>query len=192
MKLNKTFFFFRLLISGDTYRSQQWMEGRAVVKELATCLQKYAEHLDAQLTVTAKNQALKRPVRTIDKDADIEHRYATSSVRPEYEKLQKAVLEAGVNKPVVFDEEEHVDKPFQSSQQRIRFIENLHLSVPVYMIRFCPGGSQITTLVFVRIESENENLNKMLTDGDRYLQMAKLHLKEYHTRAMRKEWKSLI
>ena len=71
------------------------------MKELAKCLQKYAEYLDAKLTVTARNQALKRPVRTIDKDADIEHRQATSSVRDGYQKLEKAVLEAGVNVPVV-------------------------------------------------------------------------------------------
>ena len=83
------------------------------------------------------------PVRTISKDATIEHRQPLhgAALKAQYVLLDKPVKAAGELLPVLFDETLHIPAPFETNLQRFRFIESLQLSVPIDIIRFSPGGS---------------------------------------------------
>ena len=73
--------------------------------------------------------------------------------------------------------------------QRLRFIEDLKLSVAIDLHRFCPGGSHTTVFCLVQVP-EHRNENEKLTHSARTLAQIKPLLPEYHTRQMRKNFKS--
>ena len=93
--------------------------------------------------------------------------------------LDKAVQNAGENVPVLFDESVHLKSPFESNLQRFRFFQELHLSVPVDILRF------------VHV-NENRPQSQLLTDGAQLLQKVRPVLKEYHTRCQRQVFKAKL
>ena len=58
------------------------------------------------------------------------------------------------------------------------------------IVRFCPGGSTLTTVVLVRVR-ENMPVPEMLIEGARLVQDIGPNL-QFHTRSMRAEFKSKI
>ncbi|KAI0235373.1 hypothetical protein LSAT2_014110 [Lamellibrachia satsuma] len=57
-----------------------------------------------------------------------------------YSILDKVMSLAAIHAPIFFDEEKHLDKPFESPLQKFRFFRNMILSVPVDIVKYCPGG----------------------------------------------------
>lgn len=72
--------------------------------------------------------------------------------------------------------------------QRNRFFNELQLSFPVDIIRYCPGGSIITTVSLVQV-APNRTEAQLLTQGARMVQKLKPHLREYHTRGQKNAFK---
>ena len=134
---------------------EKWKKFSDAIYKLAECLDSYKLYLEEQAKVVAENRAQLSPVRSIGKDATIEHKHKTSSPLPSYELLDRAVQHAGVGNMVMFDEEVHVAPQYQfiSKQARHRFLENLMLSIPVDILRWSPGGSVRTTVCIIQVFS---------------------------------------
>ena len=73
-----------------------------------------------------------------------------------------------MHNPIVFIENEHTG-PFENNMQRLRYFENMNLTVPIDIVRFCPGGSHCTIFALVQV-GENRDEKTMLTEGGRVLQ----------------------
>ena len=172
--------------------SPNWKTFGDEIKQLADCLHAYHQYLERQKVVQQENQAQPHPVRTIADDATIENRLRSHfEVKEKYLLLDKAVQNAGENVPVLFDESVHLKSPFENNLQRFRFFQELHLSVPVDILRFSPGGSTISTACFVHV-NENRPQSQLLTDGAQLLQKVRPVLKEYHTRCQRQVFKAKL
>lgn len=169
-----------------------WSKAEIEIKQLSDCLLAYANHLKMQLEVQVCNQKLDHPVRTLDEHATMEHRHKCAlGVRKAYAKLDADVRAAGIGSPVLFDESKHLDIPFTSNTERYRFMHALQLSMSVDIIRFCPGGSTVTTVAVVQAP-EKRSEPEILVQGVKLLQRCREHLKEYHTRAQRKMFKDKL
>lgn len=174
--------------------SVSWKQGAEDIKQLAECLTAYKEYLVVQNKTAQENQSKLYPVRTIDKEATIEHRYGNLSgqIREKYVEINEAVTSAGIMAPVVFDEYKHLDKPFGSNLERFRYFQDLQLKCPVDIIRFSPSGSSVSTVCIVQVSNQNRSNAEMLTQGARLLQTVRPNLKEYHTRAQRRLFKEKL
>lgn len=146
--------------------------------------------METQSEVSASNKASESPVRTIDQHACVYHCHKTVKPKEIYLKLDTAVLEAG-NVPVVFNESVHLRDMFTDNKQRERFFSEIQLSVPVDIIKYCPGGSIVTTFIIKQVK-ENRNVAEMLTDGARLVQQMRPQLREVNTRAQKKMFKDKI
>ncbi|VDH89562.1 Hypothetical predicted protein [Mytilus galloprovincialis] len=179
---------YSLLMKPVVNSSPSWKQGAEDVKQLADCLIAYREHLLVQNETTQANQSKLYPVRTIDKEATIEHRRGNllGQIKDKYGKINEAVFNAEVMVPVVFDESKHLNKPFESNTERFRFFKDLQLKCPIDIIRFSPGGSSVSTICIVKVSGQNRSEPEMLTQGARLLQTVRPKLKEYHTRAQRR------
>ena len=172
--------------------SPAWQKAKEDIRALADCLIAYKQHLKTQKETQNANQSLDHPVRTIAQDSTLEHREKrVSDIKPQYAKLDEAVIKAGCLSPIVFSESDHLLEPFSNNEQRFRFIENIQLSVPIDLIRYNPGGSCITTLCITQVP-ENRSEPEILTQGARFLQEVRPQLKEYHTRAQRRMFKQSL
>ena len=89
--------------------------------------------------------------------------------------------------PVVFRESDHLLTQFERNNQRFRFIENLHLSVPIDLI----DTTQVAPVLqyWVTQVPENRTEPEILTRWARFLQEVCPQLKEFHTRAQRRMFK---
>ena len=183
---------YSLLLKPIWRRSAAWSEAADDVKCLADCLIAYADHLKSQCEIQTHNQSQNHPVRTINEHASMEHRHKYAfGVKKVYAKLDTDVIEAGCGSPVIFDETKHLDTPFKNSVDRFRFIASLQLSVPVDIIKFCPGGSSTTTLAVVQAKP-NRSEQDVLLQGARLLEGCRPQLKEFHTRAQRYYFKERL
>ena len=122
-------------------------------------------------------------------DTSVEHRTSTPFVSDKYLKLDGAVITAGVGEP----EKLHLDSPFsgnRASMQRYRFFEDLQLSVPIDLFKFCPGGSSTTAVCIVQLEKDRID-NDMTTAAARLTTRPdfKAKFREFHTRDQRKMFK---
>jgi len=99
------------------------------------------------------------------------------------------VTNAGLLNPVLFVEDKHLIEPFTNTMQRFRFINNLHLSVDVDLMKYCPGGS-VCTIVFVYQVEPSRSDNDALTQSAQIVTHLKPSLPEYHTRQMKREFKA--
>ena len=132
------------------------------------------------------------PVRTIADDATIEHRRKSLfGIKEKYCLIDQAVRNTEENEPVVFDELIHLKSSFESNLQRFKFLKELQLSVPVDLLRFCPGGSTVSTVCIVRV-GENRPQSELLTSGAQLLKKVRPQLKEYHTKAQRRFFKAKL
>jgi hypothetical protein len=75
--------------------------------------------------------------------------------------------------------------------QKFRFLSELQLTVPVDILRFCPGGPTLTTICVVQVAADREE-SLVLTQGARLLQQICPQLKEYHTRAQKQAFKAKV
>ena len=73
----------------------------------------------------------------------------------------------------------------------IVFLQELHLSVPVDIIKFTPGGSIVSTVAVAQVPP-NRNEANIRIDGARMLQEVRPHLQEVHTRMQKKLFKEKI
>ena len=163
------------------------------VIDLATCLSAYALFLDKKAKESASNKALDHPVRSLDEWTTVVHMNSATSddIKLCYNLLDTAVRAAGLNKPVLFDEDLHIAEPFENNMQRYRFWSNVCLSVPIDVLKFSPGGGAMTTYCLSQTTEQRTN-NDMLTDSARLLQQVKPFLKEFHTRSMKRQFKRSI
>ena len=67
----------------------------------------------------------------------------------------------------------------------------MHLSVPIDIIRFCLGGSEITTVGIVRVQDDRTEA-QVLTQGARLLLQMQPQMKEFHTRMQKREFKTIV
>jgi hypothetical protein len=118
----------------------------------------------------------------------VQHRNAVCEVKACYLLLDKDIRSAGLLKPVLFSEELHLTQPFANAVQRFRFIENMHLSVDVDLLKYSPGGSNCV-LVFAYQVDEHHRDNDALTQSAQIVAQLKPQLPEFHTRQMKKTFK---
>ena len=161
------------------------------IQLLSDCLSSYAEHLKTKLGETKNNASLDFPVRAIDDHATVQSKEKTLVLDPRYTIIDDAVRMAGIGNPVIFDEDLHLTSPFTSPVQRFRFFDNIRLSVDIDMIKFHPGGGLITTVCLCQVREKRTN-DDMLTQGAQLLAKMRPHLKECHTRQMKKTFKKKI
>ena len=181
-----------LLLKPYINSSPSWKSAAESIKQLADCLIAYKKHLVQKAEEVNFNRSQDHPVRTVDTHSTVEHRNSTPFLpKQKYLLLEADVKAAGLYNPVVYDESKHLEKPFENNTQRFRFLAELQLSVPVDIIRFCPGGSVFTTVCITEVpdcRSEDE----MLTQSARMVQKMKPQLKEYHTRAQKRAFKEKL
>jgi len=106
--------------------------------------------------------------------------------KAKYSLLDSAVK--SVDGPLFFDEHIHVAEPFQNNMQRLRFIQDLQISIPVDVYRFSPGGSHITVVCIVPMPADR-TLDTVQTDTGRTVARIKDYLPQFHTRQMHKQFK---
>jgi hypothetical protein len=180
---------YSLLLKPVVNSSASWKKAGEDIKQLADCLAAYVNYLNDQSEKSEYNRGLEHPVRTIDEHATIEHRNKSLvDVKAKFRLLDEAVKAQDLLSPLVFDEANHIEKPFDSPVERHRYFAELQLSVPIDIIRFCPGGSVLTTACIVKVV-ENRSEPEILIEGVRSFQKAKPFLKEFHTREQRKLFK---
>ena len=75
--------------------------------------------------------------------------------------------------------------------QRLRFVENLKLSVPVELCCYCLGGSNTTVVCVVQV-AETRSDNEQLTQCARIMAHIKPLFPEYHTRSMKRAFKAKL
>ena len=142
--------------------------------------------------VVSKNHELDHPVRSLNERTSVEHKEKTFiSVKSEYQLIDAAMKAAGINNPVIFNENLHCVKNFENNVQRHRFWSNIYLSVPIDIIKYSPGGSILTTHCLM-MTSENRSQDDILTDSTRFFETVRPNLKEIHTRAMKRQFKNTI
>lgn len=88
--------------------TKEWKTGAEEIKSLADCLEAYRKFLIQQNQTIKHNHSLLHPVKTIAKDATLEHRKATPFLQDKYSLINASVKEAGEGKPVIFDETKHI------------------------------------------------------------------------------------
>lgn len=164
-----------------------WKKFAEDIKLLAESMMAYKEYLKTQNETSKTNQELTHPVRTIGNDSTIEYRQPCNglALKEEYKILDGVMKDTMEMTPVVFDESVHIKTPFQTNKERFCFIQNLHLTVPIDIIRFSPGGSVVTTMCISRVAADRTE-PEILIEGARLLQKVRPHLLERHTRAQRK------
>lgn len=183
---------YSLLMKPFCRTTPAWVEMTNHIKQLADCLLAYADHLNVQKDVAVRNQNLDHPVRTIAEHASLEHRHkCVFDIKKMYRKLNDAVKAAGMGIPVIFNEDVHIDFPFASNTERYRFVTGLQLSIPIDIVKFCPGGSVLTTYAVVHVP-EARSEPTILIQGARLLQQCQTQLKEFHTRAQRRMFKERL
>jgi len=146
----------------------EWSDAYVHIKALADCFRQYEQYLIKKNTNQTEIHKLDHPVRQLSENCTVEHRAAAmTAVREQYHILDSCVI-AARGEPVFFDENKHLLSPFVSRMQRLRFIDELKLSVAVDMYRYCPGGSYTTVVCVVEVES-NRDENELLTQCDRII-----------------------
>ncbi|XP_052793028.1 uncharacterized protein LOC128226946 [Mya arenaria] len=183
---------YSLLMKPVVSSTAKWLDGKKEIEQLAECLGSYNKYLEKKNSDSLNIQNRTEPARTIDKHATLETRMGSPfGVNDKYELLNKAVISEGVNSYVVFDETVHLERPFKTPDEKYKYFKKLQLSVPVDLIKFCPGGSLEAT-VCIRQVTPNRSEPQILTDGARFLQNVRPVLGEIHTRLQRMSFKSKI
>lgn len=102
-------------------------------------------------------------VRTVCKFTTVEHRQKVSfGMKERYNLLNDDLLSKEIGTMLLFDEHVHVVSRFQNNMQRHRFLEELQLTFPVDIFRFCPGSSIITTVSFIQVEDNRPEPQKLI------------------------------
>ncbi|WAQ96968.1 hypothetical protein MAR_029658 [Mya arenaria] len=172
--------------------SSSWFEFKADVETLATCLCRYKEYLQKQLTSQSERQSADHPPRTVGSDISIEHRAKSVFVKEKYLVFDQAVAQCpDTNVPIFFDEKTHLSTPFQKNQQRARFFAEMSLSVDIDLYKYCPGGSSVS-VVFVAKTIKNRSSEESLVDPIRVVSQVQNKLPEFHTRYQKRYFKQKL
>ena len=185
---------FSLLQKPIINSSPKWKDAGKDITAVAECIMAYKAYLEKQLAKQKANQQEIHPVRTIHKCATIEQRkklLVPHHLKEDYALLDTKIKALEIGQPLFFDEAEHLVNPFVNRMQRFRFIKNLQLTVPIDIIRYSPGGSEMTTLCLVHAK-ENRSEPDTMIEGAHVMQRIAPKLKEFHTRTMKAEFKQKL
>ena len=171
--------------------TKQWQVLSTEVKQLVDCFSTYAKYIRIRAEEITKTRMQMKPARTVSEDMTVRHVTSTECMDNAYSLLDKAVREKGLNEPVLFDEDSHLITPFDNYMQRHRFFEKMKLTVPVDLFRFCPGGSCYTLTYVVQVK-DKRTASEVLSDGSTMTAKLRPFLKEYHTRAQKKDFKKKV
>lgn len=94
-----------------------------------------------------------------------------------YKLLDEKLANLDILEPVLFEKKIHCSSPLFTNMQRYKFIEKIKLSVPIYLIRFSPGGFTVSTLCIVRVVHHVESVPNTVVEGARILQTCRPILK---------------
>lgn len=123
-------------------------------------------------------------LKTVDQHACVYHCIKTANPKRLYQLLDTAILSAG-NTRIIFNESVHLRERFSHNKQRERYFSQIQLSAPVDIIKYCPGGTIVTTFIVTQV-NENRSVAQMLTDGTCLVQQMRPQLREVNTRAQKK------
>ncbi|XP_038063051.1 uncharacterized protein LOC119733751 [Patiria miniata] len=129
----------------------KWKDVRCAVRELGECLIEYAEYLRIQAEKQNKRQKMNHCVTQLSDAASVAFRVKVSHVDDQYRQIDEVVAAQSFGESVLFDEHLHLLKPFTNRMQQMRFFEDLHLSVDVDMLKYCPGGSHVAVYVICKV-----------------------------------------
>ena len=141
--------------------SKEWKALRNDIESLAACLASYTKFLDETNKQMKENHSSSLPARSID-GTSIEYRSCTKHVEPQYSLLDDIMQ--GTTDPVFFDEIKQLQALFTNNTQRFRFLKNMHLTVPIDLYRYCPGGGHVTTCILQKV-AENRTQSQLLSSG---------------------------
>ena len=111
--------------------TEAWNDAYLQLKALADCLAGYKTYLVEQATNQSKIRKLDHPVRTVSEHCTVEHRCkAILGVKDKFRILDACVC-SDESQPVFFSEEKHLLNAFENNMQRLRYFEELKLSVPI-------------------------------------------------------------
>ena len=171
-------------------KTKVWKSMAENVKLLADSLIAYKEYLDEKTQRIASVHESMTPARQLSEGADIKHVPPTNFVDTKYDLIDRSVKQNGLHSPIML-EDLHLSTPFEDKRDRFRFFDNFRLSVPVDVIRFCPGGSCVTTTCITQVDSDRTT-SEILSDGATLIAKLRPELKEFHTRAQRRQFKRRI
>ena len=124
---------FILLENGFTHK---WGSIRDDLENLAASLDSYACFLIDESKNQQERHHLEYPVRQLKENVYISTHASTAVVETKYMHLSNELEKSCEYEPVFFDEDMHLEKPFESRTERSRFLQNLHLQVPVDVLRY--------------------------------------------------------
>lgn len=150
---------------------------------LSDCLQKYATHLKLTLQKQHLRQSSLVPVRQLSEHVVLEHRPSVLNVKNCYTNINDIMNKSELLTPV------HCTEQFSSSSERYRFIQGLHLSVPVDILRYSPGGSHMTVFYLCRVQ-EKRTSDEEKTQAVQFYERVRENLPVFHTRAMKADFKN--
>lgn len=105
-------------------------------------LNSYADFLNTSNELQAKRQLLEHSVRQVEKDCFLKHRPEAMTVLPKYALLDNIISQKdNYTNYVLSDEEKHTDGKPLTPKEIFYFTRYLHLSVPIDVLRYDPGGS---------------------------------------------------
>ena len=158
------------------------------LKELSICLQAYATYLENSNDQQKYRQSLTQPVRQVGIHSVVRYYPAyDEAVKTEYTTLDQAMKEVEEYKPVYFDEQLHVGKPFENKMQRLRFIENLSLAHPIDILEYDPGAG-VGKIVYIWHVLGDRSIGDMTASATKMYKVVESRLPEYHTMEMKREF----
>ena len=129
-------------------------------------------------------QSQPNPARQLGAAVSIEYKQPCRTVRDCYQILNTLMINSDVGVPVRFDEQVHLKKPFAYNSERYRFLQNIDLSVPVDVLRYSPGGSNIT-VIFISKSTEGRSAEAEKEQSVEMYEKVRSHLPVFHTRQMK-------
>ena len=97
----------------------------------------------------------------IGESVTVQHRNPCTQVNEVYQKLDLVLQDTNLLEPIHFDEETHLATPFTNAVQRLRYFENLHLTVPVDLVKYSRGGSYTTVCMLYRVDPSRSKDQEM-------------------------------
>lgn len=134
------------------------------------------------------NKSLNHPVRQVEKDISVQIYLGSDSVIEKQRILDNTMKITDNWQPVLFDENTHVNEPSSDNLRRFMFFQTMQLSLKIGLLRYCLGGSKKTLVYIQKIPDSSEA--ESATQTARIIATLKPKFPEYHTRAMKKQWKA--
>ena len=103
------------------------------------------------------------------------------NIHERYKTIDNIMKDSELSAPVECQEE------FSSSVARYRFFKDIHLSVPIEMLRYSPGGSHVTVVFLFHVK--NNRSAEETTQAVHFYEKVRSKLPVFHTREMKKLFK---